>query len=243
MLTYMLTLITLGFNEVLANSAQRKLNVLWCFHKKGYDLLSNKTNTEWTPAWKKLYSRGNELLPQKTRLQIKSSTIAREVLRLREHYPDTNWVMCYAMRELVASEEAFAKARRVVEQADRNCEQALTDDRDRRLESHRQNYKVLKGEVEDEIRFGGEQKDGYFAPFQAVLSGKESSGDDDDGSEFEGPAEAPSPSRMPHTRSRGSVSPLSVSDDAEYAGSLQQSEAEKTEEASDPDAGESRPDN
>ncbi|KAL3658112.1 hypothetical protein V7S43_016955 [Phytophthora oleae] len=61
----------------------------------------------------------------------------RRVLRLREHYPDTNSVMCEAMRKLVASEEAFAEARRVAEQADRNCEQAFTDDRARWLASHR----------------------------------------------------------------------------------------------------------
>ncbi|KAL3668974.1 hypothetical protein V7S43_006262 [Phytophthora oleae] len=67
-------------------------------------------------------------------------------------------------------------------------------------------------------------------------SGEESSGDDD-GSEYEEKTGSSPPSHVPHTRSRGDVSPLSVSGEAHYARSLEPSiEAEETEELSNQDA-------
>ncbi|KAL3658248.1 hypothetical protein V7S43_016638 [Phytophthora oleae] len=143
----------------------------------------------------------------------------REVLRLQYHFPDAHSAMRAGTHGLTVAREALAEARRVAEEADRNCEAAFAEARDRRLQTHRERYDALNDEIQDEILLEGSK-----AMILLLLWKKLS--------------------QMPRTRSRGSVSPLSFSREAEYTRSLQpSSESEETEEPGVQDADDTRSDN
>ncbi|KAL3658542.1 hypothetical protein V7S43_016426 [Phytophthora oleae] len=168
----------------------------------------------------------------------------REVLRLQHHFPDTHSAMRAATRELTVAREVLADTRRVAEEADRNCEAAFAEARDRRFQTHRERYDALDDEIQDERLFAGEQGDDSAAFPEEIESGADESDDVDEDSDYEGYLDTLPPPQIPRTRSRGSVSPLSLSGEAEYTRSLQpSSRGEETEEPGVQDADDTGSDN
>ncbi|KAL3664923.1 hypothetical protein V7S43_010100 [Phytophthora oleae] len=168
----------------------------------------------------------------------------REVLRLQYHFPDTHSAMRAATHELTVACEVLADARRLAEEADHNCVVAFAQARDCRLQTHRERYDALDDEIQDDILFVGEQGDGSAASAEEIESSADASGDDDEDSDYEGYLDTLPLPQMPRTGSRGSVSPLSISGEAEYTRSLQpSSESEETEEPGDQDANDTGSDN